>query len=176
LDYRNFLVLLCQIFKPKTYLELGVRNGSTFNMISNIVDKSIAVDLQKQFNPTKKQQFFEGTTDDFFKQNTEIFDMIFIDANHDFDFAKRDTENSIKVLSKNGIITLHDTDPVEERLLSRGFCSDSYKIIDYLYLNYSNTFDIFTFPIGIEGLTIIKRKENRRCLSFVNLEKTVETK
>jgi hypothetical protein len=165
--YRNFVTTICKIFNSKTYLELGVRNGDTFSRIEAIVNKSVAVDLKKSFTP-KKGIFFEGTTDDFFTQNKDIFDLIFIDANHDFDFVRSDLENSIKILSKKGVIILHDTDPIEIKFLSHGSCSDSYKIVDYLYLNHSTNFDIFTFPIGKEGLTIIKRKENRRCLSFVN--------
>lgn len=36
------------------------------------------------------------------------YDLIFIDANHEYELVKQDFENSLQMLSSHGIITLHD--------------------------------------------------------------------
>jgi hypothetical protein len=36
------------------------------------------------------------------------YDLIFIDANHDYDFVKKDFENSLQMISSHGVIALHD--------------------------------------------------------------------
>jgi predicted O-methyltransferase YrrM len=54
------------------------------------------------------------TSDDFFSQNKETFDVIFIDGLHYYDQVSRDFNNSLSCLNKNGIIILHDMMPKEE--------------------------------------------------------------
>ena len=36
------------------------------------------------------------------------YDLIFIDANHAYEFVKKDFENALKMISPNGIIAMHD--------------------------------------------------------------------
>ena len=51
------------------------------------------------------------TSDQFFLQNKEYFDCIFIDGLHTYDQVKKDIRNSLKFLNENGIILLHDCLP-----------------------------------------------------------------
>jgi len=39
-----------------------------------------------------------------------LFDFIFIDANHTYEYVKKDFENYIKMLDKDGVIGFHDID------------------------------------------------------------------
>ena len=39
-----------------------------------------------------------------------LFDFIFIDANHTYEYVKKDFENYIKMLDKDGVIGFHDVD------------------------------------------------------------------
>jgi predicted O-methyltransferase YrrM len=55
--------------------------------------------------PTTK---FKGTTADFFKQNTDTFDFIYIDASHKKSDVELDLAESWKVLNKNGVIACDD--------------------------------------------------------------------
>lgn len=57
---------------------------------------------------------FRGTSDDFFAQNKMIFDIVFIDGMHLADYAVRDIKNSLKSLSDNGTILIHDCNPQDE--------------------------------------------------------------
>jgi hypothetical protein len=60
--------------------------------------------LTKGLNVSK----FKGTTQDFFKQNKETFDFIYIDASHKKKDVMFDLENSFKILNINGIIACDD--------------------------------------------------------------------
>lgn len=59
------------------------------------------------------------TSDDFFKENKEIFDIIFIDGLHLKEQVYKDIKNSLKFISKNGVILLHDCNPWSERVQDR---------------------------------------------------------
>ena len=54
------------------------------------------------------------TSDEFFEQNTEVFDVIFIDGLHLSEQVYRDITNSLSCLSENGYIICHDMNPMEE--------------------------------------------------------------
>jgi SAM-dependent methyltransferase len=51
---------------------------------------------------------FKGASVDFFKQNKETFDFIYVDASHKKADVKKDLEESWKVLNTNGIIACDD--------------------------------------------------------------------
>lgn len=86
----------------KSYLELGIYDGSTFDNIN--IDDKISVDLN--FNAMYKM-----TTDKFFEINNKKFDIIFIDADHRSIQLIKDIKNSFGILNNNGVIVCHDCNP-----------------------------------------------------------------
>jgi predicted O-methyltransferase YrrM len=54
------------------------------------------------------------TSDDFFKQNTETFDLVFIDGLHEAPQVYKDIVNALEVLNEGGIIVCHDMLPATE--------------------------------------------------------------
>ncbi len=38
----------------------------------------------------------------------ELFDLVFVDANHTYEYVKKDFENYVKMLEKGGVIAFHD--------------------------------------------------------------------
>ena len=164
--YAYFIQNIVKLTNCKNYLELGVDNGHTIYFIRDHVEKCSAVDITDKLNDKNKIEFNLMTTDDFFSKNNDFFDIIFIDANHDFEFVKKDFENSLNFLNEFGIIILHDTDPMHPIMLIPVYCSDSYHINDYVYVNHPEL-DIITLPICDMGLTIVNRKKDRRVLKFV---------
>lgn len=154
-NYSEFIKYICALTNVKSYLELGVSTGYCHHNISKIVDKAVGVDIidNREF---KSGDFYQMKTDDFFDKNVDKFDLIFIDANHDFEYVKKDFENSLKILNPNGIIILDDTNPVYEYLTSPARCGDSYKITDYIRQNHYEL-DIITLPILCKGMSIINR-------------------
>ena len=88
------------------YLEIGVRNPKdNFNKIN--CNYKVGID------PNGKTTF-TVTSDEFFQQNEEKFDIIFIDGLHLEHQVDKDIINSLDVLSENGTIVMHDCNPVSE--------------------------------------------------------------
>lgn len=86
----------------ESYLEIGFGKGVNFKKI--ICKDKTSVDI-------KGSSTFKGTSDDFFKGNEDTFDVIFVDGLHHADQVRKDIVNSMKCLSDEGIIILHDTLP-----------------------------------------------------------------
>jgi hypothetical protein len=92
--------------KFKNYLEIGVRDGRNYDKI--IAKNKIGVDP----DPTKKiTGLYKLTSDKFFKINKMKFDLIFIDGLHLEYQVDKDIEESLKVLSDDGFIVMHDCNP-----------------------------------------------------------------
>ena len=111
--YRTDLInYLIDKHNLKNYLEIGVRNAnSNFNKIK--IDNKIAVDPKPLMN---QDNIFIGTSDEYFNQlNCNIkYDIIFIDGLHLEYQVDKDVLNSLKHLTKNGFILLHDCNPPSE--------------------------------------------------------------
>lgn len=88
----------------QNFLEIGTQERIN---ISNIdIHRKISVDPDPEANAD-----FVLSSDDFFKQNTEKFDIIFVDGLHHSDFAYRDIINSLKIINPGGCIVVHDVKP-----------------------------------------------------------------
>ncbi len=111
------------------YLELGLNCGTNFNYL--LLDDKTSVDIKfTQTHPT-----FLMTTDDFFVLNTKKFDLIYIDADHEYSQVIKDFNNSVKSLNEKGIIFLHDLFPPDENHTNPNLCHNSFKILNYLIQN-----------------------------------------
>jgi hypothetical protein len=163
-NHSDFIAELVKQINCKTYLELGVYDGTTMSLVYPHVKKLIGVDI-KDVRNFKGGDFYLESTDSFFSHFNEIVDVVFIDADHNFESVKKDFENSIKLLNKFGMIILHDTDPMEEMYLNPNYCGDSYKMDEWIRENYTDL-DIMTLPLTQEGLTIVKRKSDKRINNF----------
>lgn len=161
----EFILSLACAIRAKSYLELGLYEGETFLLVENVVDCAVGVDMKPRFMP-RRNPLFVGTTDEFFAVNRQKFDLIFIDADHCFDSAKSDLCNSIQILNPFGLIVMHDTDPTREDLLDKGYCGDSYRVIDWI-IDTREDLNVITLPVSQEGLSIIQRKGDRRVNSFL---------
>lgn len=82
----------------KSYLEIGYGTGFNFDKIE--------CEFKQGIDPVVNTD-----SDFFFKENEEIFDCIFIDGDHTAEQVRKDIINSMKCLSKDGVIILHDTIP-----------------------------------------------------------------
>lgn len=99
----NFLI---KKYGFKKYLEIGVRNPSdNFNNV-NIGIKH-GVDPEPKGVVTHKM-----TSDEFFRRNdSAIYDIIFIDGLHTEEQVSIDINNALNHLSDGGVIVLHDCNP-----------------------------------------------------------------
>ena len=134
----------------KKYLELGISDNYTFKSVTAVLKYSVDINGKATFT---------GTTDEFFKGlNSEVrFDVIYIDANHDYDYVIRDFNNSVDVC--NEWILIHDMIPPNFEETAQNKCSDSYKL---LYYFIENNFDVYPMDANF-GLTLVRmpsRKAN----------------
>jgi hypothetical protein len=164
-NHSHFIAELVKQINCKTYLELGIYDGITLSLVQPFVDRIISVDI-KDVRRYRIGEFHLETTDSFFEHFNEKVDVVFIDADHNFESVKKDFINSINLLSEFGMIILHDTDPESEMYLDPGYCGDSYKMDKWVRENYTDL-DIMTLPLTQAGLTIIKRKGDKRVNKFL---------
>jgi hypothetical protein len=121
----------------KNYLEIGVSNGHIFFRVKSSF--KIAVDPSFQFgrfriftktilNPWNLfNKYYRVTSDGFFLKNAESvianrkIDLAFVDGMHEYEHALNDIENCLKYLDDNGVILVHDCNPLTKE------ASRSYK-------------------------------------------------
>ena len=91
------------------YLEIGIFNADkNFNNI--MASYKAGVDPSK-FGNFKSKNKYKMTSDKFFEQNTEKFDIVFIDGLHHDDQVYTDINNSLECLNELGTIVCHDMNP-----------------------------------------------------------------
>ena len=103
----DIIQLLIDKIKAKSYLEIGVSGGENFQTIR--CENKVGVDPEL----TSPATIFL-TSDEFFKQNKDTFDVIFVDGLHHADQVLRDITHSLKILNEGGYIVCHDMNPEKE--------------------------------------------------------------
>lgn len=99
----------------KTYLEIGVREGDNFIEVN--CEEKIGVDPSFAKMSESIKPYCICTTSDIFFENIDEgqkFDIIFIDGDHTYEQVVKDINNSLKHLSANGVIVMHDILPDNE--------------------------------------------------------------
>lgn len=100
---------LIKRINAKKYLEIGVSNGINFSEVD--CEYKVGVDPDSNSPAT-----IHLTSDAFFENNQEKFDVVFIDGLHHSDQVYRDILNSLNVLNENGYIICHDMNPWDENV------------------------------------------------------------
>jgi len=157
IHYSDLVAAIAAVYTPSTYLELGLYEGETFNKVRRFCSKCIGVDTKETI---LGGQIHTCTTDEFFETFEGMIDMVFIDADHKYESALKDFENSLKVLNKGGCILVHDTDPEKDSLFDFGYCGDSYRLVEHL--ENRNDLNVVTLPCTEAGISIITRKGETR--------------
>jgi hypothetical protein len=141
------------------YLEIGCDLDQTFSQI----------DLKNKFgvDPTRGGNI-RKTSDNFFKDNTEEFDIVFIDGSHLIENVHNDVINSLKFLKEGGYILLDDVLPVYElftlrRRVTLKSHQDAYKII--FLLNQIKNLEFYYLPHD-HGLGLIKMNKKLNDFNF----------
>ena len=62
----------------------------------------------KEYRDAGKIKKFKGTSDEFFKTNTEMFDFIYIDGDHTSYGVLKDAINAYECLNINGVVAFDD--------------------------------------------------------------------
>ena len=142
-----------------SYLEIGCFKDETFNQIN--IKKKIGVDPVSGGN-------LRMTSDQFFIENKEKFDLIFIDGLHVYEQVIKDIFNSIKVLKENGIILVHDCLPRKLWYQTPTRMSDTWNgdvwkaIVECRTLENIDTYTC----LADEGIGVIKLQKNNNLLEL----------
>jgi len=91
----------------KRYLEIGMGPGHNFTSV--VCEHKVCVDPTPTVPVT-----FSLTSDAFFGQNKDTYDVIFIDGLHWSEQVYKDIVNSLNVLNDGGYIICHDMNPHSE--------------------------------------------------------------
>jgi len=112
--------------------------NDTTTYVDELVENNFKYNLAK----IKKDnlQFFRITSDQFFKENTSMYDFIYIDGSHLLEDIEKDLENSDKYLLENGIIWCDDylggDYPNECKIAYDKFYEKNKHKYDVLFKNY----------------------------------------
>jgi hypothetical protein len=191
MDRQTILQALLNQKKLKNYLEIGVFNGHIFFRINS--NFKVAVDPDFRFDTLRKigktilnpynifNQYFEKTSDAFFEEDAaRVFadkkiELSLIDGMHEYAYALRDIENTLSYLTPNGVIVIHDCNPLTKAAASsfaeweaRNFADtwngDVWKAILYLR---SVRKDVNAFVLDCDhGLGIVTYGTPEKGLSF----------
>tara|TARA_B100000780_G_scaffold247309_1_gene192212 strand:- start:422 stop:1138 length:717 start_codon:yes stop_codon:yes gene_type:complete len=159
---RQFIIQnIINLKKFKSYLEIGTFHDHLFKNI--VCNKKVGVDPVSGGTVRK-------TSDQFFKNNTDKFDCIFIDGLHYYSQVKKDIENSIKILNPDGIILLHDCLPNNhfEQAVPRcqiTWNGDVWRAI--VECRIKENLDTYTCYADF-GIGVIFNRKNKNLLKFHN--------
>ena len=143
----------------KKYLEIGCFDDELFNHIDCL--KKVGVDPMTGGT-------IRMTSDQFFSNNKEFFDCVFIDGLHEFHQVRKDIYNSLRFLNDGGIILLHDCLPNNyyEQAIPRcqwTWNGDVWKAI--VEVRRSKDVDVYTCYADY-GIGVIIKRPNRNLLDY----------
>ena len=160
-EFRELMLELIKLFAPHTYVEIGVQNGYTFNVLSPAIRRAVAVDIgdMSQIVDRPNIEKYRMKSEEFAARWTDPIDLLFIDADHKKESVLADFDNlSPFVPEGTGLILLHDTYPVTTRLLADDCCSNAWEAAwDIRKKRKYQNFEIVTLPGPYAGLSIIRK-------------------
>jgi len=166
-NHTQLLNALIEKYNLKYYLEIGVQNVyNNYDKIKCVikygVDPNVTV---SDLNNSAHNGIHIMTSDEYFNEDyINIYDLIFIDGLHHADQVKRDFENSLRCLSDNGYIVIHDVLPENESGTivpreTKQWWGDVYKFV--MGLSNYDGIRFITFDID-NGCCLIKKDKNHK--------------
>lgn len=134
-------LFICENFKEANIVAVDTFKGKGKH---NIDFKCVLDNFLNNTNEYKDRLNLNITdSKNFFENNTEKFDLIYIDGSHDMEDVKADCENALKFLNDKSILILDDFlwngyDDVKKNPISAiiPFIIKNQKNIEILYMNY----------------------------------------
>ncbi len=160
-DKKSRVEIVQKIIRLKnynSYLEIGTFKDELFNSVE--CNKKIGVDPAFGGN-------MRMTSDEFFKNNKEKFDLIFIDGLHHYNQVKKDVINSLEVIKDGGIILMHDCLPKDYYYQAVPRCQydwngDTWKA--FLEFRSKEFIDGYCFYAD-QGIGVFLKRKNRNILN-----------
>jgi hypothetical protein len=146
--------ILTNKLKDPHYLEIGCSSDILFNSVPTI--NKVGVDPSSGGN-------VRLTSDEFFADNKQEFDVIFIDGLHTYDQVRRDLINSFGALKDGGWIAIHDMLPrnwTEHHLpiVSTGaWTGDVWKVAFELLATDGIEFKLLKLDHGVGVIKVLRK-------------------
>ena len=165
----NALIHLSKNFQPESYLEIGVQEGNSLNLViehSKKLNKIVLCDTwQGEFGGTSrgsnehiknrfknhldKITFLDGDSKLQIPKLTEKFDLIHVDGDHSYEGAMLDLNNCFNLLNKDGFLVFDDiTHPSHRDLL---VCAEEFHknhpALKKVYFNDEHPFGVIIFQL-----------------------------
>ena len=184
----RYLDLLAEIHersRPRTYLEIGMRNGESL-ALARADTAVIGIDpLPTVWNKVNADAalFFE-TSDDFFA-NRDVhkilggrpIDLAFIDGMHLFEFALRDFRNVERNAAPGSVILIHDCLPPTAEMATRDrqtamWTGDTWKTICCL-AEFRPDLDVSTIAVKGSGLGVVRNLDPANTVLFDRYDEAI---
>jgi hypothetical protein len=111
---RRLNALAAGLPEARRYLEVGLATGVTFELVN--LPERVGVDPEPQFDLRhlpKGTGVHPVTSDEYFAENSEHFDLVFIDGLHTYQQTYRDLVNALRTCP-HGVILIDDVVPCDE--------------------------------------------------------------
>ena len=168
INYNQYLKQIHQVWKPSSYLEIGVETGATLAFAQC---RAVAIDpkFRLRGNPIGQRTetyLFQLKSDDFFAQHDlrrflpDGVDFAFLDGMHYFEYLLRDLLNTEKYSHKDLVVALHDCYPVNTEMANREvswgwWAGDVWKLLPILR-DFRPDLDVTILDCPPTGLTVIR--------------------
>lgn len=144
----DVIQFLIDKFGYEKYLEVGVQYKQNWNDIK--CKHKVGVEPNNLNDP----DIYHGTSNEFFKANTDKFDIIFIDGDHNYNQVIIDIRESLNILNDGGCIVCHDSYPLTIEMTHEYSNGTVYKAI--CDIRSESGFDICTFQED-HGVCVIRK-------------------
>jgi hypothetical protein len=172
-DYYDLLQRIHSFLKPRTYVEIGIRQGHSLRLAKTAL-AAVGIDPAPALEqpPRRGARVFPMTSDEFFARHDlaeelgrQAVDLAFVDGMHLFEFALRDFANLEKFCHPDSTILVHDCYPVDRASAERErtthiWSGDVWKLIVCLK-KYRPDLRICTVDVPPMGLGIIRSLDPR---------------
>jgi len=162
-NHTQLLNALIEKHGLKSYLEIGVQNpANNFDRIKAEFKEGVDTDHCNSL------LVYQMTSDMYFNATYKTFDLIFIDGDHTAEQVKRDFENSLRCLSDNGFIVIHDVLPENEEgtlipRVTKKWWGDVYK-----FAMKMNEYSVIYKTFNIDNGCMVIKKYPRPGVVFVD--------
>ncbi len=149
----NLINYMIGLYGYTSYLEIGVNDGGNFERVHCAY--KVGVDPSDKYDKIT----FNTTSDEFFAQNKDTFDIVFIDGLHLSEQVVKDIQNSLEVLNPLGTIVMHDCLPNVEQAQLRERLQDHWNgDVWKAFAHYRKDPNLIMFTLRTDqGLGFIKK-------------------
>ena len=121
--------------KP-VYVEIGVYRGDCLAEVAPVCGEAHGVDVsfdRLEFD-VSGARLWKMTSDAFFEAyDGPRPDIVFVDGDHAYEQARRDTYNALEILADAGVLFMHDTWPVFRAATERMVCGGVHRVVEELH-------------------------------------------